>query len=81
MEKRFSLKSLIRELAYLKADQMHIFDRFFRANNAGNAQGTGLGLNIVQNYVSLMGGEVSFTSEVNKGTTFKIKLPDHLPAN
>ncbi|MBE9460827.1 PAS domain-containing sensor histidine kinase [Dyadobacter sp. UP-52] len=64
-----------------ETDQMHIFDRFFRANNAGNAQGTGLGLNIVQNYVNLMGGEVSFTSEVNKGTTFNIQLPDHLPAN
>ncbi|GLU55689.1 hypothetical protein Dfri01_51500 [Dyadobacter frigoris] len=64
-----------------ESDQMHIFDRFFRAHNAGNAQGTGLGLNIVQNYVSLMGGEVSFSSEVNKGTTFNIKLPDHLPAN
>lgn len=62
-------------------DQVHIFDRFFRAQNAGNAQGTGLGLNIVQNYVELMGGEVSFLSEVGKGTTFTIKLPDHLPAN
>lgn len=64
-----------------QADQVHIFDRFFRAQNAGNAQGTGLGLNIVQNYVELMGGEVSFSSEVGKGTTFTIKLPDHLPAN
>ena len=59
-------------------DQSHIFERFFRANNAGNAQGTGLGLNIVQNYVQLMGGTVSFTSEVNKGTIFYIELPNHL---
>jgi signal transduction histidine kinase len=28
-------------------DQKHMFDRFFRASNAGNVQGTGLGLNIV----------------------------------
>ncbi|MCF2444764.1 PAS domain-containing sensor histidine kinase [Dyadobacter sp. CY345] len=64
-----------------ESDQIHIFDRFFRAQNAGNAQGTGLGLNIVQNYVELMGGEVSFLSEVGKGTTFTLKLPDHLPTN
>jgi PAS domain S-box-containing protein len=62
-------------------DQIHIFDRFFRANNAGNAQGTGLGLNIVQNYVELMGGKVSFSSQVGKGTTFNIALPDHLPVH
>jgi signal transduction histidine kinase len=62
-------------------DQIHIFDRFFRANNAGNAQGTGLGLNIVQNYVELMGGHVSFTSQVGTGTTFNIALPDHLPVH
>ena len=64
-----------------EADQVHIFDRFFRAHNAGNAQGTGLGLNIVQNYIDLMGGEVSFSSEVGKGTTFYVKLPNHMPTN
>jgi len=62
-------------------DQAHIFDRFFRAHNAGNAQGTGLGLNIVQNYIDLMGGDVSFSSEVGKGTTFYVKLPNHMPTN
>jgi len=62
-----------------EADQIHIFDRFFRAHNAGNAQGTGLGLNIVQNYIDLMGGEVSFSSEVGKGSVFYIKLPNHHP--
>ena len=61
------------------ADQDHIFERFFRAHNAGNAQGTGLGLNIVQNYIDLMGGKVSFTSEVGVGSTFSIALPNHLP--
>ena len=64
-----------------ESDKTNIFDRFFRAQNAGNAQGTGLGLNIVQNYVELMGGQVTFTSEVGTGTTFYVKLPDHLPAN
>jgi signal transduction histidine kinase len=60
-------------------DQPHIFDRFFRARNAGNAQGTGLGLNIVQNYVDLMKGKIRFESELGKGTAFFLTLPNHLP--
>jgi PAS domain S-box-containing protein len=62
-----------------ESDHGHIFERFFRAHNAGNAQGTGLGLNIVQNYVDLMKGEIRFSSEVGKGTTFFIDLPNYLP--
>lgn len=50
-------------------DQKNLFEPFFRANNTGNIPGTGLGLNIVKRYVSLMGGVVSFTSELHKGTT------------
>ena len=61
-----------------KTDQKHLFQRFFRARNASNIQGTGLGLNIVASYVDLMGGEISVTSEENRGTTFKIKLPNNL---
>src|SRR5690606_30374355 len=36
-----------------QAELKHIFDRFFRASNATNIQGTGLGLNIVRRYVDL----------------------------
>jgi signal transduction histidine kinase len=57
------------------SEQQHIFDRFFRANNAMNIQGTGLGLNIVKKYAELMGGEISFTSQPGKGTTFLVTLP------
>ena len=56
-------------------DQRHLFDRFYRASNAGNVQGTGLGLNIVKRYVDLIDGEISFISEYEKGSTFFIKLP------
>ncbi|MCC6447117.1 MAG: HAMP domain-containing histidine kinase, partial [Chitinophagaceae bacterium] len=58
-----------------KEDQVHLFERFFRAQNATNIQGTGLGLNIVAKYVELMCGEISFNSELNKGTTFCITFP------
>lgn len=61
-------------------DQPHVFDRFFRAHNAGTTQGTGLGLNIVSNYVEIMGGKVTFSSETGKGTTFFVELPNTTPA-
>lgn len=56
-------------------DQRHLFERFFRASNAGNIPGTGLGLNIVKRYVDLLGGTISFTSDYGKGSTFVFSLP------
>lgn len=56
-------------------DKRHLFDRFFRASNASNIPGTGLGLNIVKRYVDLLGGSISFKSEYSKGTTFTIDIP------
>lgn len=61
-------------------EQQHVFDRFFRAHNAINIQGTGLGLNIVKKYVELMQGAIYFSSEAEKGTTFTVKLPQSLKA-
>ncbi len=58
-----------------QADQKHLFERFFRANNVTNLQGTGLGLNIVKRYLDLMAGSISFTSHENQGTTFRVTLP------
>lgn len=58
-----------------EADKQFMFDRFFRAKNVSTIQGTGLGLNIVKRYVDLMGGDIDFVSEENKGTTFTVKLP------
>nr|WP_321227958.1 PAS domain S-box protein [uncultured Psychroserpens sp.] len=56
-------------------DQDHMFQRFYRANNASNIQGTGLGLNIVKQYTELMDGTINFKSEINKGSTFCITFP------
>ena len=39
-----------------KEDQKHLMERFFRGSNAGNIQGTGLGLHIVSKYAELMNG-------------------------
>lgn len=60
-----------------EADVKHLFERFFRASNSGNIQGTGLGLNIVKRYVDLLKGSIWFTSEHKKGTTFFVSIPKH----
>ncbi|MEM6764932.1 MAG: hybrid sensor histidine kinase/response regulator [Bacteroidota bacterium] len=56
-------------------EQKHLFERFFRANNATNIQGTGLGLHIVKRYVALLEGEITFQSKVGKGTIFQVQIP------
>ncbi|HVS92851.1 MAG TPA: PAS domain-containing sensor histidine kinase [Mucilaginibacter sp.] len=56
-------------------DQIHLFEAFFRANNTGGIPGTGLGLNIVARYTSLMKGKIAFKSEVGKGTRFTLTFP------
>ena len=53
----------------------HLFERFFRASNVTNIQGTGLGLNIVKRYVDLLNGTIDFNSTEGKGSTFSITLP------
>ncbi len=55
-------------------DQKHLFDRFFRASNAINIKGTGLGLHIVKRYAELMNGTVSFESVMGKGSTFTLNF-------
>lgn len=56
-------------------EQQHVFTRFFRAHNAENIQGTGLGLNIVKRYIELLRGSINFESELGKGTTFRLEIP------
>ncbi len=58
-----------------EADQKHMFERFFRAQNATNIKGTGLGLNIVKRYLDLMNGDIRFESQENVGTIFFINIP------
>ena len=57
----------------------HIFDRFYRGTNTGEARasGSGLGLAIVRSIVEMHGGGIDLTSEVGRGTEFRITLPRH----
>ncbi|NBC24087.1 MAG: PAS domain S-box protein [Bacteroidetes bacterium] len=57
------------------SEQKHLFKRFFRASNATHIQGTGLGLNIVAQYVKQLEGKIYFTSRENVETQFFVELP------
>ncbi len=59
-----------------KEEQAHLFDRFFRAKNAINVQGTGLGLNIVSKYLEMLHGKIEFVSALGEGSTFTVKIPN-----
>lgn len=59
-------------------EQKNLFTKFFRAKNATNIQGTGLGLYIVSKYVELLDGVIGFSSIPDHGTTFTIEFPNKL---
>ena len=58
-----------------------IFDAFTRAENSttNKVQGTGLGMAITKNIVELMGGTIDVSSEVDKGSLFRVELEFRIP--
>ena len=60
------------------SDQKKLFTEFYRASNAKNIQGTGLGLVIVKNYINMLSGTISLSSRPNKGTLITLTLPRYL---
>lgn len=56
-------------------EQEYIFTRFFRAHNVVNIQGTGLGLSIVKKYLDLLNGSIEFSSDLNYGSIFTVRVP------
>lgn len=59
-----------------KSEQMHIFERFFRASNVDETIiGTGLGLAIVQSIIENHKGRIWVDSTVGEGTSFTVVLP------
>jgi len=58
-----------------EAEQEHIFEPFFRAENVGAVKGTGLGLAITKRAIELHRGTIRFESKPEVGTTFFISIP------
>ncbi len=58
-----------------ETDQLHIFEPFFRADNARAFPGNGVGLSITQKIILLHQGTISVSSSVGTGTCFHISLP------
>ena len=59
-----------------KEFQKHIYEAFTRAENSmtNSVQGTGLGMAITKSIVDMMGGSISLTSELGKGSSFEVLL-------
>ena len=55
----------------------HVFERFYRADTSGKVLGTGLGMSIVHEIVSLHGGRVELKSQPGVGTSVTLWLPAH----
>ncbi len=58
-------------------DLPRLFESFHRGTNVGNIQGTGIGLHIVKECVTLHCGSIDVESEPHKGATFHVRL--HAP--
>ena len=62
-----------------KADLDKVFNRFYRASNAVDQQGSGLGLSVVKLLVDAMHGKITVQSEVDAGTNFVLTFPTCVP--
>ena len=58
----------------------HIFDRFYQIDQSAS-NGTGIGLSLTKELVSLLQGTITVKSKLTKGTEFKIKLPINCQAD
>jgi signal transduction histidine kinase len=55
--------------------QSHVFERFYRADASGKILGTGLGMSIVHEIVTLHRGRVELASQPGVGTAVTLWLP------
>jgi len=60
----------------MKPEQLaRAFERFYRADTTGNIPGTGLGLSMVKEIITLLNGHIELQSEFGQGTTARVWVP------
>jgi signal transduction histidine kinase len=61
----------------LASELPHVFERFFRGTNVGDARasGSGLGLAIARSIVEMHGGQIEVASKIGEGSAFIVRLP------
>lgn len=59
------------------ADQPYIFDELYRAENARDVAGSGMGLSLARRIIELHGGSLLVNSRLDQGTMVRIQLPIH----
>jgi signal transduction histidine kinase len=64
-----------------KSDQERVYDKFFRSEDFRTRQnsGTGMGLYVTMKLTRLLHADIDLDSELNKGSTFQIVIPDIKP--
>ena len=74
MQAGFSLALVDEAIFALAADKTpHIFDAFYTTKDVG--EGTGLGLSVSYGIIEDHQGDIQVSSEVGRGTEFRIRLP------
>lgn len=74
-ESMFSLSFIDNGIGIPQEDINMIFNPFYRASNAINIKGSGMGLSIVEKILSLHGGSIAVSTAKDQGSSFVVTLP------
>jgi len=76
-DKKWVLQVRDKGIGISRRAQRQLFKEFYRGDNAINSKvvGSGIGLLLVKNYVTMHGGKISCSSQENVGSTFQVIIP------
>ena len=74
---KWALEVIDQGIGINSKSQSKLFKEFYRSENAVNSKviGSGIGLLLVKHYIDMHGGDITFVSQENVGSTFKIIVP------